>query len=343
MDQAAKEDAFFRTYHDLLGVIRNREHTPNLENLGLSPIELEGLDCLFTEQEVWQVIKEMPADRAPGPDGFIGIFYQKAWSVIKHDVMAALLKLVVGDGRGFDKLNRAYVTLIPKQPDAVDVGEFRPISLVHSFSKLFSKLLANRLRMKMAELVSMNQSAFIKQRSLHDNFLLVRQVARKLNARREKGVFLKLDISRAFDSVSWAFLMEILRQRGFSELWIKWATILLSTASTMILVNGLPGRRIKHVRGLRQGDPISPQFFVMIMEVLTLLVRRAEEEGLLSTLSGSTSMQRISIFADDVALFVKPLRQDLETVQLILNAFGEASGLKVNYAKSCAIVIRGEE
>ena len=54
-------------------------------------------------------------------------------------------------------------------------------------------------------------------------------------------------------------------------------------------------------------------------------------------------MQRISIFADDVALFVKPLRQDLETVQLILNAFGEASGLKVNYAKSSAIVIRGEE
>ena len=77
----------------------------------------------------------------------------------------------------------------------------------------------------------------------------------------------------------------------------------------------------------------------MIMAVLTLLVRRAEEEGLLSTLSGCTSMQRISIFADDVALFFKPLRQDLETVQLILNAFGEASGLKVNYAKSSAIVI----
>ena len=82
---------------------------------------------------------------------------------------------------------------------------------------------------------------------------------------------------------------------------------------------------------------------MMIMEVVTLMVRRTQEEGLLTTLRGCTSMQRISIFADDVALFVKPLKQDLVTVQLILNAFGGPSGLKVNNAKSSAIVIRGGE
>jgi hypothetical protein len=96
----------------------------------------------------------MPSDRAPGLDGFNAAFYQAAWPVIKGDVMAGLLKLAVGDGRGFARLNRALVTLIPKRQDALEVGDYRPISLVHSFSKLFSKILANRLRPRLGELIT---------------------------------------------------------------------------------------------------------------------------------------------------------------------------------------------
>jgi hypothetical protein len=94
--------------------------------------------------------------------------------VIKRDIVAGLLKLGVGDGRGFARLNRAIIILIPKRPDALEIGDFRPISLVHSFAKLFSKILAIRLGKRIGKVVSMNQSAFIKNRSLHDNFVLVR-------------------------------------------------------------------------------------------------------------------------------------------------------------------------
>jgi hypothetical protein len=76
--------------------------------------------------------------------------------------MAGILKLGVGDGRGFARLNRAPITLIPKKQDAEFIGDFRPISLVHSFSKLFSKILANRMRKRMGEIISANQLAFIK-------------------------------------------------------------------------------------------------------------------------------------------------------------------------------------
>jgi hypothetical protein len=88
--------------------------------------------------------------------------------------MVALLKLWVGDGRTFGRLNRALISLIPKKQEAEEVGDFRPNSLVHSLVKIFSKLLANRLRPKMTELVSTNQSTFIVGCSLHDNFILVR-------------------------------------------------------------------------------------------------------------------------------------------------------------------------
>lgn len=110
--------------------------------------------------------------------------------------------------------------LIPKKADALEVDDYRPISLSHSFSKLFSKILANRARRRMQDIVVVNQSSFIKDRNIHDNFLLVRQVARKIHARKEKGLFLNMDISRAFDSLSWPFLFEIIRAREFSQGWL---------------------------------------------------------------------------------------------------------------------------
>jgi hypothetical protein len=116
-----------------------------MDRVGIPRVELQDLDDMFTEAEVWKVVQELPPDRAPGPDGFIGLFYQKAWSIIKHDVLAAVFKLAVGDGRGFDKLNASLITLIPKRSDAIDIGDFISISLVHSFGKLISKLIANRL------------------------------------------------------------------------------------------------------------------------------------------------------------------------------------------------------
>jgi hypothetical protein len=256
--------------------------------------------------------------------------------------MSGLFKLAVGDGRGFGKLNRALITLIPKKPDADSVGDFRPISLVHSFSKLFSKILANRLRPRLPELVSTNQSAFVKGRSLHDNFILVRQVARKINLRKQKGVLLKLDIARAFDSLSWAFLFEVLSHMGFSETFCNWLAILLRTATTRVTVNGVPGERIQHAHGLRQGDPTSPMLFVIGIEVLTTVVIRAVEEQLLQNLAGITPLQRISVFADDVVIFLKPDVPDLLAVKEILGIFGEASGLRINYRKTTATLIRGQ-
>jgi hypothetical protein len=101
----------------------------------------------------------------------------------------------VGDERGFSRLNGALITLIQKRQNAKEIGDFRTISLVHSFSKLFSKLIANRLRPRLAKIVSANQSAFIKGRSLHDNSVLVRQVARRINEHKHQGVSLKLDIA----------------------------------------------------------------------------------------------------------------------------------------------------
>jgi hypothetical protein len=106
--------------------------------------------------------------------------------------------------------------LLRKKEEAVEVKDFRPISLIHSFSKLFAKLLSTRLALFMHRLVLPNQSVFIRGRAIHDNFRAVRSTAKLLHARRRPSVLLMIDIAKAFDTVEWTFLIELLCHMGFS-------------------------------------------------------------------------------------------------------------------------------
>ena len=153
----------------------------------------------------------------------------------------------------FGTLHSAYITLLPKKEGAKQPKDFRPISLVHSFAKLVTKLLANRLAPRLQQIVSPYQSAFIKGRFIQDNFMLVQQTARFLHQQKQPRILLKLDISKAFDSVSWPFLLEILQQLGFGQIWRDIMSGLLSSSSTQVLLNGIPGDHISHRRGLQQG------------------------------------------------------------------------------------------
>jgi hypothetical protein len=93
---------------------------------------------------------------------------------------------------------------------------------------------------------------------------------------------------------------------GLGARFLKWIALILYTTNTRVTVNGVPGDRIQHTRGLRQGDPTSPLLFVIGMQVLSSLVAKAVEEGLFSDLAGISPMQRVSIYADDVVLFFRP-------------------------------------
>jgi hypothetical protein len=166
-------------------------------------------------------------------------------------------------------------------------------------------------------------------------------VARRINRRKQTGVLLKLDISRAFDSISWSFLFEVLRHLGFGLLFLKWVATLLYTANTRVVVNGEPGGRFAHARGLRQGDPTSPMLYVIGMEILTKVVTSAAQEGIFQNLASISPIQRVSVYADDAVLFFKPTSSELQAVKQLLHIFGEASGLHVNYRKTTATLIRG--
>jgi hypothetical protein len=145
------------------------------------------------------------------------------------------------------------------------------------------------------------------------------------------ALLLKLDVARAFDSVSLPFLLSVLRQRGFGPRWLRWIAMLLRTA-------GSAGAAFRHGRGLRQGDPLSPLLFVLVMDVVAAMFRAAEAAGMLPQLPAGIQ-HRVSLYADDVVVFARPSTLELQAIKGVLDCFEQASGLHVNFLKSAAAPI----
>nr|XP_020165808.1 uncharacterized protein LOC109751329 [Aegilops tauschii subsp. strangulata] len=246
--------AAYEHFSAILGTADARVFSLRPNSIDPRHFDLSVLDCPFSKDEVWQAIKLLPTGKAPSPDGFSAEFLRHCWDTVKGDLMEAFDKFYHMNGRGFHCLNEAFITLLAKRPNASSLSDYRPISLIHLVAKLVAKVLALRLAPRLGELLSVNQSAFIAGRCIHDNFMLVQHTARHLHQAGAHRVLLKLDISKAFDSVSWPFLLEILPHLGFSRRWCEWVTILLSTASTRVIMNDSLGPPILHAKGLRQGD-----------------------------------------------------------------------------------------
>ena len=169
--------------------------------------------------------------------------------------------------------------------------------------------------------------------------MLVQHTTKFLHQQKQARILLKLDITKAFDSVSWPFLLEVMQNLGFGPIWCDIISGLLGTSSTHILLNGSPGEKIYHQRGLRQGDPLSPMLFILVMDVLCHLIKKAVDEHMLQPLSRRALQHRISLYADDVVLFLRPSASDIEITLDILQLFRNASGFTTNLQKSSVLPI----
>jgi hypothetical protein len=115
---------------------------------------------------------------------------------------------------------------------------------------------------------------------------------------------------------------------------------LLSTSSSRVLLNGVTRLPIKHGRGLRQGDPLSPLLFVLAIDLLQHILELSTQHGLLQKIRGHGTIIRTSLYADDAAMFVAPKKEDIQNLASILESFGEVTSLPTNFQKSMVVPIR---
>jgi hypothetical protein len=168
-----KERVLFDHFSVIMGTSIPRTRSLSWEDLNLSMLPVNGLDQPFTAKEIWDAIMDSPADKAPGPDGFNDVFYRRCWGIIRPKVMDFFQHVYNIAGGDFTSLYRALVCLLPKTTNAPRASDFSPIRLIHSTTKLFSNVLARRLSPVIGRMVSPAQSAFLKGRTLHDNFVYV--------------------------------------------------------------------------------------------------------------------------------------------------------------------------
>jgi hypothetical protein len=144
-------------------------------------------------------------------------------------------------------------------------------------------------------------------------------------------LLLKLDIRKAFDSIRWEYIVDLLHKRGFPSTFRNWVVALLTTSTSRVLLNGVAGDPIGHGRGLRQGDPLSPLLFVLAIDPLSQILDNATLHGLLHKLQGRGARVRTFLYADDAAVFVAPIKEDITNLSTILERFGEVTGLCTNF------------
>lgn len=162
-----KAAMLLRAYKDRMGQTDEPTMIFNLEQLINRHGNLESLSDSFTREEIDQVIKEMPNDKSPGPDGFNGMFFKACWHIIKEDFYE-LCHRFCDETLDLQSINSSFITLIPKNNAPVTANDYRPISLLNSILKLLTKLMATRLQKKLVPLIHKNQYGFIKTRSIQD-------------------------------------------------------------------------------------------------------------------------------------------------------------------------------
>jgi hypothetical protein len=292
----------------------------------------------FTGEEISRALLQMAPLKALGPDGFNASFFQQNWPILGEEISRGILNFF-NSGILPHNLYSTLIALIPKNDNPECVNEFRLISLCNVLYKLVSKVLANRLKKVLPDIISPTQSAFIPGRLITDNILAAYETLHTMHTgmRGKKGFMaVKLDMSKAYDRVEWRFLEGVMRQMGFDERWICLVMMCVTTVKYSVVINGEPCGLITPTRGIRQGDPISPYLFLLCVEVLSSMVTKANRDGLLSRVPTSKRGPRIShlFFADDSLLFCRSNIAQWSNLTAILNSYERASGQKLNNSKT---------
>jgi hypothetical protein len=166
---------------------------------------------------------------------------KKYWPTVKNDVLNCIWNFFKNHHL-LQVQNHSHIALIPKKAGSHSVHHYQPICLCNIAYKVFTKILANRLKTILPKIISPLQSAFVPSRSIQDNSILAHELLHTFKNKKGKQglMFLNLDMEKAFDKMEWVLILAIMERLGFSLTWINWIKTCISTSSFSILLNGSP-------------------------------------------------------------------------------------------------------
>ncbi|KAK3204582.1 hypothetical protein Dsin_018628 [Dipteronia sinensis] len=339
-DILVKKEAI-RHFHTILGCSRPVSHGvgSTLSNIIDKVISNEQANFIgrdVTDDGIREVCFSFHPNKAPGPDGFNAHFFKITWDIVGEDFISAIQEFF-RSGLLLKEVNDTILALVPKVPNPSKMEDFRPISCCNTLYKIIAKIITNRIKPCLPDIISSSQSAFVAGRSIGDNILLMQELMRNYHKDTScPRLALKVDLMKAFDMVHWGFLLETLAAFDFPPKVIMWIKACLTTPKFSISFNGELAGFFSRKRGLRQGDPISPYPFVIAMEVLSKILAKRIEDSPSFKFHWRCDKIKLShlCFSDNHIMLCHGSLFSARVVKAALDEFSLLSGLHTNHAKS---------
>lgn len=330
-------DRFLQFYSSLYTSKNSAEFSTMTEFLDkcnlpkFSEEESKNLNADLSIAEIQKVIMSLKSGKAPGPDGVPSELYKK-FSSTPSPYLHRMYTQAQLDGILPPTLTEAIITVIYKKgKDAEEVGSYRPISLLNLDVKMFAKILANRLNPLIGKLVHTDQTGFIPNRNSTFN---LRRLFNIMYTKREGNkdlVILSLDAEKAYDQIEWSYLFEVLQRYNFGNNFFAWVRLLYTSPTAQILMNQTLSPPFKLFRGTRQGCPLSALIFMLATEPLAQSIRLDPQ---IHSYNTKDTTNKISLYADDILLYVTQPQTTIPTILEKINIFGTFSGYRINWNKS---------
>ncbi|KAM6580133.1 hypothetical protein CsatA_003907 [Cannabis sativa] len=339
LDRAGIGEYFTRKFRGLYQS-QNPRFDQDFESLFQRKVsDAENLDLcrVPTIDEIKSMVWRLHPLKAPGPDGFSGIFYRMYWDTVGTEI-CEMVQDFFRCGKLPEQINRTFICLIPKSENPSSFDQFRPISLCNFGYKIIARLLTDRMKPVLENLISPFQSAFLPGRWIAECSVLASEALHALKKIRGRRGFMavKTDMHKAYDRIEWSFLIRVLKANGFNEKFCDMIFQCVSTVSFSILLNGAPLKSFNPGRGLRQGDPLSPYLFILCSEVLSKLLVRAEARSQISGIRIGKETQPIThlFYADDAIFFCRANSDETVNLNACFDTYEAWSGQKINKRKS---------
>jgi hypothetical protein len=240
-----------------------------------------------------------------------------------------------GVQKGTD-ISLGWLCPIFKKKDKYNVENYRPITVLNSEYKIFTKALSIRLSKIVGSIIHEDQAGFIKGRSIFNQVKLAKMTIPYAEAAGIRGALVALDQEKAYDKVAHDYIWAVLRKFDFPEHFIKTIKALYTGAQTLAIINGVKSERYTVNRGVRQGDPLSCLLFDLAIEPLACMLRSSALKGI--KIEGCEERVLTSLFADDTSVILGDGDKYEDLISILLK-WTEASKGRFNIPKTVIIPI----